>query len=91
MDAKRKEDLQEQELTRAKDAVLVSSSFLSSYTTPVKGIYFYVFSMNSCHYYHYCINNNKLCVQVMILIRGSTIMNCLQLWQVVDSKLRILD
>jgi len=45
MDAKRKEDLQEQELTRAKNAVLVSSSFLSPYTTPVKGIYFYVFSM----------------------------------------------
>jgi len=79
MDAKGKEDLQEQELTRAKNAVLVSSSFLSPYTTPVKGIYFYVFSMNTCHYYyHYCLNNNKLYVQVMILIRGSTIMNCLQ-------------
>lgn len=40
--AEKKQDLQEQEL--AKSAVLVSSSSLSPYTNPVKGIYSHVFS-----------------------------------------------
>lgn len=56
-DAKRKQDLQEQEL--AKSAVLVSSSS-SFYTNPVKGIYSRIFSINSYYYCRHIKNNSKI-------------------------------